>query len=133
MNRQLLISVILTCCAAALSAQVRAEIKPKEFSACMKRTEHDRANCQSGCGMILQQCYDEADDALEARTSALLSKPRTVACTELGRKYADGAAQLADAVVAESEAQPGWLSAELKMQLMQQRYSSVKLIDEMCK
>ena len=133
MNRQFRVGAMLACCAIAFSADVHAETKPKEFSACLKRTEHDRTTCQSGCGMILQQCYDEADDALRSLTAALLSKPRTAACVELERNYADGAVQLADAVTAQAEAQPGWLSAELKMRLMQQRYESVKLIDEMCK
>lgn len=119
--------------AVVVTADVHAQTKPKEFSACLKRTEHDRTTCQSGCGMILQQCYDEADDALSGRTAALLSKPRTAACGDIEKKYADGAAQLAETIVAQSEAQAGWLGAELKMQLMQQRYESVKLIDDMCK
>lgn len=128
--RRFLISTLVTM---AFVTNVHAQTRPKEFSACLKRTEHDRTTCQSGCGMILQQCYDEADDALSGRTAALLSKPRTAACGDIEKKYADGAAQLAETIVSQSEAQPGWLGAELKMQLMQQRYESVKLIDDMCK
>lgn len=133
MDGRLLVSAVLCACAAVLAGNVEADSKPDEYSACLKRTELDRETCQSGCGMILQQCYDEANDALLGRTTLLLSKARSPACADLEKRYADGAARLADAIARQAEGQPGWLSAELKMQLMQQRYDSVMLIDRMCK
>jgi hypothetical protein len=83
--------------------------------------------------MILQQCDDEADDALSKNIDTLLAKPRSAPCAALVRKYADGSTQLANSVVTEADSQPGWFSAQLKMNLLQQPYEAIKLIDEMCK
>jgi hypothetical protein len=106
---------------------------PKVFSACLKQTEHDRMTCQSGCGMILQQCYDEADDALTKDIDAQLSKPRSASCNAILKKYIDGSTQQTASVAADADAQPGWLGAELKMKLLQQQSETVKLISDMCK
>ena len=89
--------------------------------------------CQSGCGMILQQCYDEADDALTTKTDALVTKQRSASCTALVKKYADGSAQLSNSVADDAGSQPGWLGANLKMKLLQQRYETIRLVDETCK
>lgn len=132
MRDNLLCALALIFAMHVFSSNARATDRPIEFLACLKRTEPERATCQSGCGMILQQCYDEADQAISSHTAALLTKRRSPSCAELAKKYADGAAQLTDEVTSQSDAQPGWLSAELKMQLMQHRYASVKLIDDMC-
>ena len=89
--------------------------------------------CQSGCGMILQQCYDEADDALTKDIDTIVAKSRSASCTTLLKKYVDGSSQQTDSLTANADAQPGWLSAELKMKFLQQRSETVRLIDEMCK
>lgn len=83
--------------------------------------------------MILQQCYDEADDALTKDVDNLLAKQRSTACTALMKKYADGSIQLASATANDADSQPGWLSADLKLRLLQQRLEAVSLIDRMCK
>ena len=88
--------------------------------------------CQSGCGMILQQCYYETDYALTTKTDALVTKQRSALCTALVKKYADGSAQLSSSVVDDAGSQSGWLGANLKMKLLQQRYETIRLIDETC-
>lgn|GEM_PF-6111026 len=115
------------------TGSVHADTRPREFSVCLKRTEHDRVTCQSGCGMILQQCYDEADDALAKDIDTVVAKPRSAPCTALLKKYVDGSSQQTDSLVADVDAQPGWLSADLKMKLLQQRSDTARLIDETCK
>lgn len=133
MNSKTLFLVALSISTVFSIGNAFAEVKSPEFRACLKRTEHDRATCQSGCGMILQQCYDEADDALAKNVDALLAKPRSAACSGLAKKYADGSDQLASATVSDADLQSGWLGAELKWQLLQQRFEAVRLIDKMCK
>jgi hypothetical protein len=131
-------SLILTVLFISLSSVCFGQVTqkpniPQEFTNCLKRTEHDRQTCQSGCGMILQQCYDEANDALAAKTDALVKKQRSASCAALVKKYADSSAQLDDGVADDASSQPGWLGADLKMKLLQQRYETTKLIDGACK
>ena len=77
--------------------------------------------------MILQQCYDEADDAINSHTPALLAKPRSSLCSEIAEKYAADSLKLADSIAKQAESSAGWLSAELKLQRLQQRYQSLEL------
>jgi hypothetical protein len=115
-------------------AQVMRKLNvPQEFSDCLKRTEHGRMTRQSGCGIILQQCYDEASDAINAKTDALIKKQRSASCAALVRKYTDSSARLDDSVADDAGSQPGWLGADLKMNLLQQRYETTKLIGGACK
>jgi hypothetical protein len=60
--------------------------QPDEFSACLERTKGDRLHCQSGCGIILQSCYNEAEETINAKTKSLLNKlglGHTPACETL--------------------------------------------------
>lgn len=132
--KSLILAVLLISISSVCFGQVPQKPNiPEEFSNCLKRTEHDRLSCQSGCGMILQQCYDEANDALTAKTDALVKKQRSASCAALVKKYADGSARLDDGVADDASSQPGWLGADLKMKLLQQRYETTKLIDGECK
>jgi hypothetical protein len=133
MNSKNLFFIAVSISTILLAASAHADSKPREFLACFKRTEHDRMTCQSGCGMILQQCYDEADDALTKDIDTIVAKSRSASCTTLLKKYVDGSSQQTDSLTANADAQPGWLSAELKMKFLQQRSETVRLIDEMCK
>lgn len=127
-----IIVAILTVFLVCLGHLAHAASNSREFSECLKRTEQDRMECQSGCGMILQQCYDETDYALTTKTDALVTKQRSASCTALVKKYADGSAQLSSSVVDDAGSQSGWLGANLKMKLLQQRYETIRLIDETC-
>lgn len=114
-----LAALILSVSSVCLGQVPHTQSNSQEFSDCLKRTQHDRMTCQSGCGMILQQCYDEADDALTAKTDALIKKQRSASCAALMKKYADGSAQLASDVADDAGSQPGWIGADLKLKLLQ--------------
>jgi hypothetical protein len=133
MKSFMLVALVFFTSSVCLGAPTHTDNLPREFSDCLKRTEHDRMSCQSGCGMILQQCYDAADDALTAKTDTLVKKRRSASCTLLLKKYADDSAQLGISVADQAGSQPGWLAADLKMNLLQQRYDTVQLIDAACK
>lgn len=51
-----------------------SDTRNPEFLACLARTREERVSCSSGCGMIIQQCYDEADDTMKRRIDALVKK-----------------------------------------------------------
>lgn len=128
-----LTAIVLSISTAILASNAFADSKPQEFEVCLQRTAHDRQTCEAGCGMILQQCYDEADAAINKNISTLLMKQRSASCATLLSKYSDDFAQMSSRIVADAEVQPGWLGAELKLRFAQQRYAAIKLIDGMCK
>ena len=90
-------------------------------------------SCQSGCGMILQQCYDEENDALVDRIDTLIKKSRSPACSVLVNKYASTSEQLLSSISGAAGAQPGWLGADLKMTMQKHRYETLEIIDQECK
>ncbi|WP_322049449.1 hypothetical protein [Paraburkholderia sp. J67] len=115
------------------TSNVHAESKSPAFQACLKRTAHDRMTCQSGCGMILQQCYDEAGDAIQKKIDAQVAKIRSASCTGLIKKYTEGSISVENDVTNDAGSEPGWLGQELKLKLLQDQLETVNLIDTMCK
>jgi hypothetical protein len=110
--------------------------QPSPFRVCLKRTQNERANCQSGCGMILKSCYDEAIVAIDAKTNAvqtLLTQKYVPLCAKVAKKYIESALQLASQTVNDAQSQPGWLSAELSLHFAQQRLETLELIQKQCK
>ncbi|MFM0267799.1 hypothetical protein [Paraburkholderia sediminicola] len=129
------LSVLLAISLLLLSNMALAN-RPDAFAACLKRTESDRSNCQSGCGMILQSSYDETIQTIDAKASALrnkLSQGRAPACSDLARQYAGAALNLDSNLSSNAASQPGWLSAELSLLFAQQRLEVIQLIDKTCK
>jgi hypothetical protein len=103
------------------------------FAACMKHTQNDRDNCQSGCGMILQSCYDEGVEDVNKKIDSLLVKinvDSSSACFELAKKYSDGVLKIEDNAAA---TQPGWIGAELKLKSARQRLAMVDFFKNTCR
>jgi hypothetical protein len=132
---------LLSCVAAAylfLDITLAKAVGPQSshFLACLKRTQNDRINCQAGCGMILESCYDEAVVAIDAKTNAvqiLLSQRHVPLCAELAKKYTESALRLANQTVNDAQIEPGWLSAELRLRFAQQRLETLELVQKQCK
>ncbi|WP_321959766.1 hypothetical protein [Paraburkholderia sp. J69-1] len=83
--------------------------------------------------MILQQCYDEADVAIQKHIDAQLAKNRSTSCTGLIKKYTEGSTSIENDVANDASSQPGWLGQELKLNLLQDQLEAINLIDTMCK
>lgn len=115
-NKSLLTVLLATSLQSYLNAAFA--VQPDAFAVCLKRTENDRSNCQSGCGMILQSCYDEAIQTIDAKASALrnkLSQGRASACYDLARQYTEAASNLDNNLGSNAASQPGWLSTKLSL------------------
>ncbi|MEX3952924.1 hypothetical protein AB4Y40_34885 [Paraburkholderia sp. EG287B] len=106
------------------------------FQACMDRTQHDRLNCQSGCGMILQQCYDEGVADVNKRINevdSVIKSKNGAACASLAEGYLSQASRVADDVVQKANNLTGWIGSDLSLALARQRLESLKLIQQSCK
>jgi hypothetical protein len=110
--------------------------QPSPFQVCLKRTQNDRNNRQSDCGMILKSCYDGAVVAIDAKTNpaqTLLAQRHMPMRADVAKKYVESALQLASQTVDNAQSQPGWLSAELSFNFAQQRLETLELIQKQCK
>lgn len=106
------------------------------YSKCMTRTKHERLTCTSGCGMILQGCYDEGIDEINVKISSLVTlmkAKKNESCASLAAEYSQKASNLEADLVDTENAQPGWFGTELKVYLAQQRLSAVQFIQKTCK
>ncbi|SAL28290.1 hypothetical protein AWB71_01666 [Caballeronia peredens] len=112
-----------------------ASIHGDAFASCMQRTKHERSNCNSGCGMILRQCYDEAVSDLNTKSDALLAeiRKRGSYCTAIAEDYSKASSQWTESLRYKTESRPGWLSDELVLHFAQQRLSTFQLLSERCK
>ncbi|WP_454765460.1 hypothetical protein [Cupriavidus campinensis] len=116
---------------------VLAQSRPlDEFSKCMDRTKADRMTCESGCGMIIQGCYEEgvlglakqekfAQDEIAAKIGQK--------CYDLAKSYSEKALRMERSFVEQWEGMFGWLPAELQLNFARQRLSNVRLIQKKCR
>ena len=105
------------------------------FPSCLKRTQKERSSCQSGCGMLLQSCYDEAVTATNNKADQLISRlqgSHAQECTDLAMKYSERASKLGNAISEGNRSRPGWLSAELDPLFAQQRLATLQVIQRRC-
>jgi hypothetical protein len=110
--------------------------QPDELSAFLERTKGDRFHCQSGCGIILQSCYDEAVKIVNTKIKSLLNTlefGHAPACETLAKNYLDRASTLNINTNENGATQTGWLNAELTLLFAKQKLDIVQLIQKKCK
>lgn len=108
---------------------------PHTFRECVRRTEQSRFACQAGCGMIVQQCYDETVADAESKISVILSSlERTNGgpCADLAKRYLDDASRMEQRTAEVADRIPGWIGSDMKLNLMKQRLINVQLIAARC-
>lgn len=106
------------------------------FQQCMSRTKQERLTCTVGCGMILQQCYDEGIADIGGRISRLLSQIKSDngdACTRLAETFLTDAIHMESDVAQRASDTPGWTGSELALKFARQRLDSLQLIRQSCK
>lgn len=102
---------------------------------CLKRTEKERMECQSGCGMILHQCYEEEISRLDEISSKLESGilARTGAgCANLAKFYSMELKTMEGHIGQREDFQVGWIVHELTLKFARHRVENLRLIYEKC-
>lgn len=106
------------------------------FQLCLNRTKTDRLNCEAGCGMIIQQCYEEGIDNENAKMQTLLADLKTKngnACADFAKTYLDDAKQMENDLTQKADSFTGWVGSEMRLNFAKQRVDTIKLIRETCK
>lgn len=101
------------------------------FSKCMARTQRQRLVCTSGCGMIIQGCYDEGVDDVSEKIEHKLQSNKGE-CVDLLTRYQKESIDFEGKVIDEAKQRPGWIGAELKLYLVQQRLAALQFIEKSC-
>jgi uncharacterized Zn-binding protein involved in type VI secretion len=106
------------------------------YTQCMARTKHDRLNCQIGCGMIVQQCYDEGIADINNQTAKLndvIKAKNGVSCANLTANYLSEASRIESVIEKQTANLAGWTGSELSLSFARQRFDNVLLIHKSCK
>ncbi|MBP0594359.1 hypothetical protein J8I87_32785 [Paraburkholderia sp. LEh10] len=106
------------------------------FQKCMGRTKQDRLTCSTGCGLILQQCYDEGVADINDRASRLLSQIKSEsgsACKDPAETYLSDAMHMESDVAQKANDILGWAGSELALSFARQRLDNLGLIRQSCK
>lgn len=106
------------------------------FQACMNRTKSDRISCESGCGMIIQQCYDEGISDINDKvknTEELIRQKNGDVCANFADGYLQSALHMEADLQEKASALPGWAGSELALNLARQRLDNVRLLLGSCK
>jgi hypothetical protein len=105
------------------------------FSQCMTRTSHDRQACNSGCGMILHQCYEEGVSELNRESEKIMSQmpSSNFSCIKLAKDYLSAFSQPSERIKVEAAAQPGWLGDELDLHFAKQQVATLQLLSKECR
>lgn len=106
------------------------------FVKCMERTKSDRLTCVSGCGMIIQGCYDEGITDILARVEAVqveIEKKNNEKCDLFSKAYSEEAQTMERNVAEKSANLAGWVAAQLSLDLARQRLSNLRLIRNQCR
>ncbi|QYY31603.1 hypothetical protein K2O51_30565 [Cupriavidus pinatubonensis] len=119
----------------ASSSSMPASKPEGAYSKCMTRTKNERLTCISGCGMIVQDCYDEGMVEVNEKinsTLTALNKNSNKKCAHLATEYLNKAMALEADMTGEVGNQSDWFAAELKLHLVQQRLATVQFILKNC-
>ena len=106
------------------------------FKVCMNRTKQDRLSCEAGCGMIIQQCYDEGVADINKKIERLMLGVKSKngeACTNFAALYLEDALRMDGDISDKADGLPGWLGSEMKLSFARQRLENLGLIRESCK
>ncbi|WP_233834684.1 hypothetical protein [Paraburkholderia sp. ZP32-5] len=106
------------------------------YTQCIARTKHDRLSCQTGCGMIVQQCYDEGIADINNQITKLKNDIKTrngIACANLADNYLTEASHMESMIEKQTANLTGWIGSELSLNFARQRLANVSLINKSCK
>ncbi|MBB5406187.1 hypothetical protein HDG34_000102 [Paraburkholderia sp. HC6.4b] len=130
--RILLLALVVVGSTAAFSKALDADA----YQICMNRTKHDRLNCQAGCGMIIQQCYDEGVADINKKIDILISDIKSkngAACSALATNYLSEASRMEGGVENKANNLIGWVGSELTLNFARQRLDNLGIIMGTCK
>jgi len=85
--------------------------------------------------MIVGACYEEAILPLERDIEAVsmaLQQSGNDECVSLGTLYVQRHSELMQSVADKAEARPGWINAELRLNLTRQKLGNLGLIAKEC-
>lgn len=102
---------------------------------CLARTMEERLNCESGCGLILQVCYDEEISGVAEKSDALQSKITSKsdgACSALASEYVREAKRMEGNIYKKAEILPGWIASDLYVNFVRQRLENLRAIEKGC-
>ncbi|WP_157977817.1 hypothetical protein [Paraburkholderia kururiensis] len=105
------------------------------YARCMARTKNDRLNCQAGCGMIVQQCYDEGVADINnqiVKLSEDIKGKSAVVCADLVENYLNEASRMEANVGKQTKNFVGWTGSELTLNFARQRLDNILLIRKSC-
>lgn len=127
--------LLILALASSFSWAAPGHVQRDPFQQCMMRTETDRRTCTAGCGMIVGACYEEAILPLERDIEAVsmaLQQSGNDECVSLGTLYVQRHSELMQSVADKAEARPGWINAELRLNLTRQKLGNLGLIAKEC-
>ena len=107
-----------------------------DFEGCLTRTMKATLSCESGCGFVLQGCYDEEIFAVTEKSDALQSKislKSGEACWALASEYVKLAKVMEGDVYKRAEIIPGWIASDLYLNFARQRLEDLRAIENWCK
>jgi hypothetical protein len=106
------------------------------YQICMNRTKHDRLNCQAGCGLIIEQCYDEGVADINKKINILISDIKSkngAACSAFAMDYLSEASRMEGDVENKANNLIGWVGSELTLNFSRQRLDNLRIIESTCK
>lgn len=106
------------------------------FKVCMNRTKQDRSSCDAGCGMIIQQCYDEGVADINEKVKRLMLEVKSNngdLCANFAALYLEDALRMDGDISVKADGLPGWIGSEMKLNFARQRLDNLGLIRESCK
>ncbi|WP_322063377.1 hypothetical protein, partial [Paraburkholderia sp. J63] len=106
------------------------------FQACMSRAKQDSLTCTAGCGMILQQCYEEGISDINSKINNMLSQIKYKnggSCGNLADSYLSEATHMDGDISQKANDIPGWIGSELALNFAKQRLDNLRLIQQSCK
>jgi hypothetical protein len=133
--KRFLAAVLAALCLSEISGAYGKTNSVDAFQACMNRTKSDRINCEAGCGMIIQQCYDEGISDINdkvKRTEELLRQKNGDVCANFADGYLQSALHMEADLQEKTGALPGWAGSELALNLARQRLDNVRLLLGSC-
>ena len=106
------------------------------FKECLDRTGLDRVDCESGCGMIIQQCRDEAVEDINnkiMKAKKMIRQKNGLACANFVDEYLKSALRMEAELQDRTSNLPGWAGSELTLSFARQRLENVRALLESCK
>lgn len=124
--------LVLGVLAAPMPGSARdARANDPVFDSCMSRHKHDLAACNSGCGLILKACYDEAFEKYQDEIQEIVDASTTSVCKEkltVLQRQADGFRGNAEAAVDSGS----WRQFDIRLISVKSQLDLLKVVKDGC-